>query len=144
MKFSTGLLLLALGGSTQGFVTNNNNNSPWTPIVRSATELSARKPFITGNWKLNPQSKAEAVDLARGIVATITKDKKNDDDSSVADVGLFVPFPFLQTVKEIVGDKVVVGAQVRQATEHFSKTHQKNGISRCSIFNHSFQWGEKN
>jgi triosephosphate isomerase len=72
----------------------------------------ARKPFITGNWKLNPQSKAEAVDLARGIVATVTKD---DDSLSSADVGLFVPFPFLQTVKEIVGDKVVVGAQVRQA-----------------------------
>lgn len=23
--------------------------------VRSASQLDARKPFITGNWKLNPQ-----------------------------------------------------------------------------------------
>ena len=100
MKFSASLLLLALG-STHGFSIQTNHR------VRSATELLARKAFITGNWKLNPQSKAEAVDLARGIAASIT-------DDSPADVGLFVPFPFLETVKQIVGDKVVVGAEVRR------------------------------
>jgi len=98
MKFSASLLLLALG-SSHGFITQTNPG-------RSATELWARKAFITGNWKLNPQSKAEAVDLARGIAASIS------DDSP--DVGLFVPFPFLETVKQIVGDKVVVGAEVRR------------------------------
>jgi hypothetical protein len=64
-----------------------------------------RKPFITGNWKLNPQTKAEAVDLARGIAASVS-------DNSPCDVGLFVPFPFIETVQNIVGDKLVVGAEV--------------------------------
>ncbi len=101
MKFSASLLFLALG-STHGLVANG----PSAPGSRVATRLQARKAFITGNWKLNPQTKAEAVDLARGIAAAIT-------DDSPADVGLFVPFPFLQTVKEIVGDKLIVGAEVR-------------------------------
>lgn len=100
MKFSASLLLLALS-TTHGFVAN----SPSTEHFRPATELFARKAFITGNWKLNPQTKAEAVDLARGIAASVT-------DDSPADVGLFVPFPFIETVKEIVGDKLVVGAEV--------------------------------
>jgi triosephosphate isomerase len=67
--------------------------------------LFARKAFITGNWKLNPQTNAEAVDIARGISNAIT-------DDSPCDVGLFVPFPFIETVKNIVGDKIIVGAEV--------------------------------
>ena len=100
MKLSASLLLLALG-STNGFVTDQKL------AVRSAasTKLLAKKAFITGNWKLNPQTKAEAVDLARGIAASIK-------DDSPCDVGLFVPFPFIGTVKEIVGDRLVVGAEV--------------------------------
>jgi hypothetical protein len=98
MKLSSSLLLWAVG-STNGFVTDRL-------VARTgSTELFARKAFITGNWKLNPQTKAEAVDLARGIAASIT-------DDSPCDVGLFVPFPFIGTVKEIVGDKLLVGAQV--------------------------------
>ncbi len=99
MKLSIGAFLLAVG-SSHGFVAN-------TPSTRheSSTELFARKAFITGNWKLNPQTKAEAVDLARAIAASIS-------DDSPCDVGLFVPFPFIGTVQEIVGDKLVVGAEV--------------------------------
>jgi hypothetical protein len=100
MKLSSSLLLLALGSTTNGFVTDKLA-APRT----SSTELFARKAFITGNWKLNPQTKAEAVDLARGIASSIT-------DDSPCDVGLFVPFPFIGTVQEIVGDKLVVGAEV--------------------------------
>ena len=29
--------------------------APSSMGVRSATQLEARKPFISGNWKLNPQ-----------------------------------------------------------------------------------------
>ena len=91
MKFSVGLLCLL--GSAYGFVSQQSAS-----YVRSGeTAMFARKAFITGNWKLNPQTKAEAVDLARGIAASIT-------DESPCDVGLFVPFPFIETVKTVVGD----------------------------------------
>ena len=79
-----------------------------TPKSASRVEssLCARKPFITGNWKLNPQTKEEAIALATGIADSVTPDCPGD-------VGLFVPFPFIETVKKIAGDKFAVGAEVR-------------------------------
>lgn len=67
-----------------------------------------RKPFITGNWKLNPQTKQEAVELAAAIAAAVTTNSPN------ADVGLFVPFPFIEIVQSVVGQKIVVGAEVSE------------------------------
>ena len=55
---------------------------------------------------MNPQTKKEAIELATGIKEAVL-------DSSPGDVGLFVPFPFIETVQEIAGDKFVVGAEVR-------------------------------
>ena len=69
------------------------------------TSLFARKPFITGNWKLNPSTKDEAITLATGIADAVTPD-------SPCDVALFVPFPFMEPVMEVVGDKLSVGAEV--------------------------------
>ena len=43
--------------------------------------------------------------MARGIADSITAD-------SPADVGLFVPYPFLETVQSVVGDKLIVGAEM--------------------------------
>ena len=43
--------------------------------------------------------------MARTIADSITAD-------SPSDVGLFVPLVFLETVKEIVGDKLIVGAEM--------------------------------
>ena len=80
--------------------------------ARVETSLFSRKPFITGNWKLNPQTKEEAIQLATAIAESVTKD-------SPADVGLFVPFPFIETVQKIAGDKVIVGAEVRPRLEMY-------------------------
>jgi len=48
----------------------------------------------------------EAVELANGIKDSVTAD-------SPGDVGLFVPFPFIEKVQKIAGDKFIVGAEVR-------------------------------
>ena len=101
MKFSLAVSLVSLG-ATSAFVTKQSTS----PSRLLATELYDRKPFITGNWKLNPQTKAEAIDLARGIASSVT-------DQSPCDVGLFVPFPFIEPVQAVVGDKLIVGAEVR-------------------------------
>ena len=74
--------------------------------VRSDTQLDARTPFISGNWKLNPQSKDEAVTLATEIASTIT------DASPDAEVALFVPYVFIESAMEAVGDKLMIGAEV--------------------------------
>lgn len=58
-------------------------------------------------YTVNPQTKEEAIELAKGITDSV-------GDKSPGDVGLFVPFPFIETVQKIAGDKFVVGAEVRK------------------------------
>jgi triosephosphate isomerase len=101
MKIVCVALILACGllKSAAAFTSQQTGSS------RLSSELFSRRPFITGNWKLNPSSKQEAIDLATGIADAVTSD-------SPCDVGLFVPFPFLETVQGIVGDKLVAGAEV--------------------------------
>lgn len=72
----------------------------------SSTQLYGRKPLISGNWKLNPQTKDEAITLAKGIADSITA------DSPDADVALFVPYVFIESAMEAVGGKLSVGAEV--------------------------------
>jgi hypothetical protein len=72
----------------------------------SCSPLWARRPFITGNWKLNPSTKDEAMTLAKGIAASVS-------EKSPCDVALFVPFPFIECVQEAVGGRLIVGAEVR-------------------------------
>ena len=76
-------------------------------MLPSSTALDmARKPFISGNWKLNPQTKDEAVALATEIAASI------GPDSPDADVALFVPYVFIETAMAAVGGKLEIGAEV--------------------------------
>ena len=73
----------------------------------SATRLEARKPFISGNWKLNPSTKDEALTLGKEIAASITADTPD------VDVALFVPYVFIESTMGVVGDKLSIGAEVR-------------------------------
>jgi len=70
----------------------------------SGTELFERKPFITGNWKLNPSTRDDAVELAKGIADAVTAESP--------DSALFVPFPFIGAVQEAVEGKLTVGAEM--------------------------------
>jgi Triosephosphate isomerase len=72
-------------------------------------DASSRKPFISGNWKLNPQTKEEAIKLAADIAAAVTKD-------SPAEVALFVPYVFIEAAQTAAKGKVQVGAEVSFST----------------------------
>lgn len=83
-----------------------------TPLVGSGRSTSttfvleaSRKPFISGNWKLNPQTKEEATKLAKDIAAAVTKD-------SPAEVAIFVPYVFIEAAQKATNGKVQVGAEV--------------------------------
>mmetsp|Transcript_8523 Transcript_8523/g.17691 ORF Transcript_8523/g.17691 Transcript_8523/m.17691 type:complete len:294 (+) Transcript_8523:69-950(+) len=123
------IALLSLVGTTNAFVSKPFAGSA-SLLRSSSTELDARKPFITGNWKLNPQTKDEAVELAKGIADSITGD-------SPADVGLFVPFPFLETVQNVVGDKLVVGAEMVTAEMSGAFT---GGVSPVMLKSLGIEW----
>ena len=101
MKFSV-LSALSLVGSAAAFTPASSNN------IRPTSSLEAsRKPFISGNWKLNPETKEEAVKLATGIASAIGPGSPNSD------VALFVPYVFIEAALGAVGGKLSVGAEVR-------------------------------
>ena len=101
MKIAATVVLVALScAGASAFMPQH----PSSPI--SMTRLfMARKPFITGNWKLNPSTRQEAVELATGIANAITSD-------SPCDVALFVPYPFIEAAQQAVNGKLLVGAEV--------------------------------
>jgi triosephosphate isomerase len=101
MKFSA-LSLAALVSSSAAFAPSFVSRSSSS----SALEMASRRPFISGNWKLNPQSKNEAIALATEIAATVTP------DSPDTDIALFVPYVFIEAAMEAVGGKLEIGAEV--------------------------------
>lgn len=106
MKLST-VSLLSFLGSAAAFTP-----SATFGIGRSATELYARKPFISGNWKLNPQTKDEAISLASDIAKSVGPETPDSD------VALFVPYVFIESTFGAVEDKIMVGAEVRFESMH--------------------------
>jgi len=70
------------------------------------TSLFARKPFISGNWKLNPQTRDEAIHLASEISKGITSETPDSD------IALFVPYVFIESSSTAVDDsKLMIGAE---------------------------------
>ena len=102
MKFSTLAFLLTTASTAGAFAPQQ------TAPMDTATALFARKPFISGNWKLNPATRDEAVVLASGIASAVQDDTK--------DVALFVPYPYIEAAQGAVGGKVQIGAEVRRET----------------------------
>lgn len=98
MKFLA-LSVAALAASASAFAPVTNSRAS------SALDM-ARKPFISGNWKLNPQTKEEAAQLAAGIAAAVGL------GSPDADVALFVPYVFLDTAMQAAAGKINIGAEV--------------------------------
>jgi triosephosphate isomerase (TIM) len=85
-------------------------SSALRPVSRRTEALAAtttRRPFISGNWKLNPQTREEAVQLASDIAQSITP------TSPDIDVALFVPYVFIEAAMNSVDEKLMVGAEVR-------------------------------
>uniref|UniRef100_A0A7S3NDN0 Triosephosphate isomerase n=2 Tax=Aureoumbra lagunensis TaxID=44058 RepID=A0A7S3NDN0_9STRA len=75
-----------------------------TPRVTSAREASARTSIIGGNWKMNPASLTEAVDLANALVSA-SSDLRGE-------AIVFPPAPFLTAVGDIIKDSPIhLGAQ---------------------------------
>jgi triosephosphate isomerase (TIM) len=101
MKFYA--LFVATACSVQAFAPSFQKRRSFAAAV--ALEM-ARRPLISGNWKLNPQTRDEAVKLAADIAASITP------SSPEADVALFVPYVFIEAAMNAVGDKLQVGAEV--------------------------------
>ncbi|KAL7532801.1 hypothetical protein ACHAWF_004249 [Thalassiosira exigua] len=107
MKLSLPLLAAALSGA-EAFTAVGDNG-------RAATQLNARQPIMAGNWKMNPTTEADALNLANGftdLLAEMPASCAVDLAEGCTEVVLFPPFPFISKVKDIVGKQgISVGAQ---------------------------------
>jgi len=67
--------------------------------------MTYRKPIVGGNWKMNLHHQ-EAVDLAQDLASRFA-------DGDKADVVIFPPFPYLTTIREVLGtsQNIRLGAQ---------------------------------
>jgi len=87
------------------------NNGP----VRASTELNVRQPIMAGNWKMNPTTEADALNLANGFCALLGDMEDTcamDEHDGCTEVVLFPPFPFLSKVKDIVEQSgITIGSQ---------------------------------
>eukprot|EP00577_Skeletonema_sp_RCC1716_P020858 CAMPEP_0113380296 /NCGR_PEP_ID=MMETSP0013_2-20120614/4681_1 /TAXON_ID=2843 ORGANISM="Skeletonema costatum, Strain 1716" /NCGR_SAMPLE_ID=MMETSP0013_2 /ASSEMBLY_ACC=CAM_ASM_000158 /LENGTH=299 /DNA_ID=CAMNT_0000262623 /DNA_START=96 /DNA_END=995 /DNA_ORIENTATION=+ /assembly_acc=CAM_ASM_000158 len=109
MKLSLALATLAVGGAS-AFSVNQNGG------LRTSTQLNVfRQPIMAGNWKMNPTTESDALNLAIGfcaLVDTLEDTCGLDESETCTEVVVFPPFPFISKVKDIVSEKgVTVGAQ---------------------------------
>lgn len=110
MKLSLTVLAAALSGAG-AFTTVKNGPR----LAATTTELSMRQPIMAGNWKMNPATEADALNLANGFCALLNQLEDTcavDEKVGCTEVVLFPPFPFISKVKDIVSkDGITVGAQ---------------------------------
>ena len=100
---------LALVASCNAFSPVANKN------VVSSTALDAnRQPIMAGNWKMNPATEDDAVELGTGLTKLLGEETCPIDDENplCTEVVVFPPHPFISKVRETVEDAgITVGAQ---------------------------------
>ncbi len=62
------------------------------------------KKLIIGNWKMNPKSEKEAINITRGIITATKK-------TTHADIVICPPFPFFSSIQKLKAKKIRLGAQ---------------------------------
>jgi hypothetical protein len=82
---------------------------------RLRTDLNVdRQPIMAGNWKMNPGTEEEALNLARSLTNLLGEETcpMDEDNESCTEVVIFPPYPFISKVKDVVDDiGITVGAQ---------------------------------
>jgi Triosephosphate isomerase len=100
------LIVLAMQSVSAYIVPQGQRHQELTrPYLGQTQHFGSRTPFITGNWKLNPSTRQEAVELASKIAQSVSP-------SYPGDVALFVPYPFIESVQKVVGNRLHVGVEV--------------------------------
>jgi len=80
-----------------------------------STSLNAgRQPIMAGNWKMNPATEEDAIELGTGLTKLLGDETCPIDDENplCTEVVVFPPHPFISKVKDCVEDAgITVGAQ---------------------------------
>jgi len=110
MKFS--IAVLASLACADAFSSVNHVPRAFVP---SSTLLEAnRQPIMAGNWKMNPATQEEAIELASALSTLLGEETcpMDEENEFCTEVVIFPPHPFISKVKEEVEDiGITVGAQ---------------------------------
>lgn len=113
MKFTSTVIAIALAASAG---TTSDAFSP--AVVRSSTTTTSldavRQPIMAGNWKMNPATEQDAMDLSESLTKLLGDETCPIDDENplCTEVVVFPPHPFISKVKEVVEDAgITIGAQ---------------------------------
>jgi len=108
MKLSIALLSLIPCASAFAFVPNGARSV-------TSTKLEAkRQPIMAGNWKMNPETEAEAHALASDLSSLLGEETcpLDEENDYCTEVVIFPPHPFISSVKNLVEEiGITVGAQ---------------------------------
>lgn len=108
--FLASLALLALG--VDAFVSPSTLS---TPTTTTGSSLQAeRQPIMAGNWKMNPMTEDEAVELSSALTGLLGEETCpfDDENDMCTEVVIFPPHPYIRTVKDTVEEAgISVGAQ---------------------------------
>lgn len=109
MKF---LLALTLLSGASAFVQQHVGGAPPT-FGGGLTQLHARQPIMAGNWKMNPATEDDALELASDLVGRLGEETcAVSDFEGCTEVVVFPPYPFISKVKDIAAEAgVTIGAQ---------------------------------
>lgn len=110
MKFTARTIALALACST---------TDAFSPVVRNAAPASStalnadRQPIMAGNWKMNPATEKDALDLSSALTKLLGDETcPVNEEENCTEVVIFPPHPFISKVKDSVADAgITVGAQ---------------------------------
>merc|ERR1711966_106941 len=113
MQFTTTAITLALSASVGHAFAPSIVTRP--PTSSSTVVLhAARQPIMAGNWKMNPPTEADALELGSALTKLLGEETCpiSDDDEACTEVVVFPPHPFISKVKDTVDEVgVTVGAQ---------------------------------
>lgn len=107
------LLAAVFSGGVGAFTTRSNMNNAASLLQLNL--FPPRQPIMAGNWKMNPATEADALNLANGFCALLNELEDTcavEEVEGCTEVVIFPPYPFLSKVKDIVfKNGITVGAQ---------------------------------
>jgi triosephosphate isomerase len=113
MKFSLNTAALLSLASVDAFSVSSRNS--YDAISKSNTQLFAnRQPIMAGNWKMNPATEDDAIELASELTKLLGEETcpMDEDNDFCTEVVVFPPHPFIHQVKNVVEDiGITIGAQ---------------------------------
>ena len=100
--------IISLTGANAFSIVNNAARSATTQLFAN------RQPIMAGNWKMNPPSEEDAIELASSLTKLLGEETcpMDEENDFCTEVVIFPPFPFISKVKDVVEEiGITVGAQ---------------------------------